>query len=147
MTRQVPLLTGILALLTVTSASALEYKSLADNAIVYDACSTKASPVFILRQGTPVEVIVSIDKWVKIRERGGGLGCVPSESLGTARQVIVTTETAAVLQKPDAAASVVFSAAKEVVLEAIDKPDSGWLKVRHASGQTGYIALKSVWGI
>ncbi|MEN3113027.1 SH3 domain-containing protein [Uliginosibacterium paludis] len=148
MNRQAPLLlSGTLALLTATSASALEYKSLVDNAIVYDACSTKARPVFILRHGTPVEVIVSVDKWVKIREQGGGLGCLPSETLGNTRQVIVTASSADVLQKPEQGAPAAFSVAKDVILEAIDKPDGAWLKVRHSGGQSGYIPLKSVWGI
>ncbi len=148
MTRQASILiSGILALLSATSASALDYKSLADNAIVYDACSTKASPVFILRQGTPVEVIVSIDKWVKIRESGGGLGCLQSDRLGNAQQVIVTSQTD-VVQRPETGSQVVFSAARDLLLEVLDKSsDSGWIKVRHPNGQSGYIAQKSVWGL
>lgn len=148
MSRQaLQLIPALFALLAAMPASALEYKSLADNAVAYDACSTKARPVFILLKGTPVEVIVSIDKWVKIREHTGGLGCIESRLLGNSQQVIVTEQNVNVLERAEAGAPVVFSVARDVVLEASEKPNGTWLKVRHRDGQTGFIPLKSVWGI
>lgn len=128
-------------------AVALEYRSLADNAIVYDACSTKATPVFILLKGTPVEVIVSIEKWVKIREQSGGLGCIERGALGNTQQVIVTEAATSILDKPDASGKPLLSVARDVVLEVVEKPAGPWLKVRHRDGQTGYVPLKAVWGI
>ena len=148
MTRQAAqLITTFLTLLVTAPASALEYKSLAENAVAYDACSTKAQPLFILLKGTPVEVIVSIDKWIKIREQTGGLGCIESRLLTSAQQVIVTDQNADVLTRADPGAPVVFSVVRGVVLEALEKPSGIWLKVRHRDGQTGFIPLKSVWGI
>lgn len=135
------------AWLIASPATALEYRSLADNTIVYDACSTKATPVFILLKGTPVEVIVSIDKWVKIREQSGGLGCIESSVLGNVQHVIVTEASASILDKPDNSGKPLLSVARSVVLDVVEKPAGAWLKVRHRDGQTGYIPLKSVWGI
>ncbi|MDQ7989435.1 MAG: SH3 domain-containing protein [Candidatus Dactylopiibacterium sp.] len=145
-----PILLPMLALagaLTALPARALEYRSLADNAIVYDACSAKAKPLFILMKGTPVEVIVSVEKWVKIREQSGGLGCLESGRLGNTAHVIVTAPSASVHQAGDEKSPPVFSVARQVVLEVVEKPTGGWVRVRHRDGQTGYIPIKSVWGI
>lgn len=135
------------ALAAPSLAGALEYKTLGDNAIAYDACSTKAQAQFILLQGTPVEVIVSVDKWVKIREQSGGLGCVERSALSDVRQVIVSAASAEIRLRAEDNAPVVFSAAKDVLLEVLEKPSGAWLKVKHRDGQTGYVLLKSVWGI
>lgn len=148
MIRLTPLLAFLLAaLLAPGLASALDYKSLADNAIAYDACSTKAQPQFILLKGTPVEVIVAVDKWVKVREQSGGMGCVERSSLSDTRQVIVKVPAAEVRQRAEDAAPLVFSADKDVVLEVPEKPAGAWIKVKHRDGQSGYVPIKSVWGI
>lgn len=138
----------LLAALTASSAvSALDYKTLNDNAIVYDGGSTKATPQFILLKGTPVEVIMAVDKWVKIREQSGGLGWVESTQVGDARQIIVTAASAEIRAQASDTAPVVFSVEKGVLLEPLDKPSGAWLKVKHRDGQTGFISIKSVWGI
>lgn len=147
MVRRIAWLTLPALMLASLPAKALEYRSLADNTIVYDACSTKARPMFILLKGTPVEVIVSLDKWVKIREQSGGLGCLEAGNLGNTTQVIVSTTSADVLQRPEDNSPIAFTVTRNVVLEVIEKPVGIWVKVRHQDGQTGYIPIKSVWGL
>lgn len=120
---------------------------MADNAIVYDAGSTKAQPQFILLKGTPVEVIVTVDKWLKVREQGGGMGWVERSSISDSQQVIVSTATADVRQRAEESAALVFQGSKGLLLEVVEKPVGAWLKVRHRDGQSGYVSLKSVWGI
>jgi SH3-like domain-containing protein len=137
----------IAALVASSAASALDYKSLADNAIAYDACSNKAQPQFILLKGTPVEVIVSVDKWVKVREQSGVMGCIERSAISDKRQVIVTAASAEVRARAEDNAPLVFSASKDVVLEVVEKPNGAWLKVKHRDGQIGFVTIKSIWGI
>lgn len=127
-------------------AQALDYRSLTDNTPVYDAGSRQANAQFILLKGTPVELIVSLDRWAKIREAGGGIGWVERSLLSERRQLIVTAASAEVRQSPASDAPVVFSAAKDVLLELADKPVGSWIKVKHRDGRTGFIELKAVWG-
>jgi SH3-like domain-containing protein len=136
-----------MALLVTGKAYALDYRNLTENAIVYDGASRQANPQFILLRGTPVEVIVAVEKWAKIREVGGGLGWVDKAQLGDAKQVIVTQASAAVRQQADDASPLVFSVGKDVLLEVQEKPSKAWVKVKHRDGQTGYISIKAVWGI
>ena len=54
-------------------------------AVVYDAPSLKASKIFILVRFQPVEVLVKLDKWIKIRDADNTLGWVESGALGDKR--------------------------------------------------------------
>lgn len=134
------------ALVATGSAQALDFKSLDESAIVYDGGSTKATPLFILLKGTPVEVITSVDQWVKIREQTGGLGWVQSKAVGDSRMVIVTAPSAQIRRQPSDTAPVMFSVAQNVLLQPVQKAPGAWLQVRYQDGQTGYIPLQAIWG-
>lgn len=129
-----------------SAVHALEYKTLAEHAIVYDAGSRQATPQFILLRGTPVEVIVTVEKWVKVREQSGGLGWIERSQIGDGRNLIVVAGTE-VRQQPESASPVVFSVAKDVLLEYQERPTGAWVKVKHRDGQAGYVPLRAIWGI
>lgn len=130
-----------------SAASALEYRSMAEPGVVYDAGSKESKPLFILLRGTPVEVIVSLDRWVKVREVGGGIGWVERSQLSERKQLIVTVPQLEIRQSADPASSVVAQVARDVLLEWVDGPVAGMLKVRHQDGTVGFVPVKSVWGI
>ncbi len=127
-------------------AQALDYRTLNDNTPVFDAGSRQANAQFILLKGTPVELIVSLDRWAKIREAGGGIGWVERSLLSERRQLIVTAPSAEVRQSPAGDSPVVFTASKDLLLELADKPTGSWIKVKHRDGRSGFIELKAVWG-
>lgn len=129
-----------------SAANALDYRSLGENTPVFDAGSKQATAQFILLKGTPVELIVTLDRWAKIREAGGGIGWVDRSLLLERRQLIVTT-TAEVRQSATSDAPVVFTASKDLLLELVDRPVGSWVKVKHRDGRTGFIDLKTVWGV
>lgn len=128
-------------------AQAFDIRAVNDNVIVYDAGSKEARPQFILLAGTPVETIVTTDRWTKIRETSGGLGWIERSALVDRTQVLVSVAQAEIRQAPNASAPLVFSAGKDVLLTLLDKPAEGWIKVRHSSGQSGFVAVRSVWGL
>jgi hypothetical protein len=41
---------------------------------------------------------------------------------------------------------VVFQAEQGVALEVMEHGSSGWLKVRHRDGQSGFVKISQVWG-
>ncbi len=128
------------------TAQALDYRSLNDNTPVYDAGSRQANAQFILLKGTPVELIVTLDRWAKVREAGGGIGWVERSLLSEHQQLIVTAPSADIRQAPSSDAPVVFTAGKNLLLDVADKPAGNWVKVKHRDGRTGFIELKAVWG-
>lgn len=138
---------ALLAVLTAGAAQALEYRSVAEAAVLYDAPSQKASPLFVVRPGTPVEVIVTTAGWVKVRDAAGDITWIEAKALADKRTVIVTASRAEIRQKPDAAAPLLFEADKDVVLELEDAGPAGWARVRHRDGQAGYVRLNQIWGM
>jgi SH3-like domain-containing protein len=123
------------------------YAAIGDKpAIIYDAPSAKAQKTFIFSRMHPVQVLVKLDKWVKIRDAENTIGWVESASLGTTRTVQISANTAEIRAMPNPNATIVFEAQRLVVLEITGPVVSGWLPVRHRDGQTGYVSKSQVWG-
>lgn len=116
-------------------------------AILYDGLSTKANKVYILSRFHPVEVLVRLDKWTKIRNAGNNIGWMENEFLGDKRFVQVANAPAEIRMGPNGSADIVFEAQRAVLLEATGPPTvDGWLPVRHRDGQTGFVRVTQVWG-
>jgi SH3-like domain-containing protein len=116
-------------------------------AVLFDAPSARANKTFILLRGTPLEVLVKLDKWTKVRDAESTVGWVENVSLGDKRHVQVSAASADVRNAPSAAAQLVFDAQKGVLLEVTgaSSPD-GWMPVRHRDGQAGFVRVSQVWG-
>jgi len=130
------------------AAPATLFGSIGDKpAILYDGLSTKANKIFILSSSHPVEVLVKLDKWTKVRTGGNVIGWMENSFLGDKRFVQVGGSTAEIRTAPNGSASIVFEAQRSVVLEASGPASvDGWLPVRHRDGQAGFVRLTQVWG-
>ena len=129
------------------AAQAIEFRSLTEAAIVYDTPSTEGRRLFILRPGTPVEIVVTLDQWIKVREPSGSLSWIERRVLAKRRTLLVTAERAAIRREARDDAALSFEAARNVVVELIETPTLGWARVRHADGLEGYIRASDVWGL
>jgi|SRR5450830_38316 len=145
--KKVLVATFILALLPL-SAAALEYRSVAvSKAVLYDAPSSSSKKVLLLSQYYPVEIIVNLGDWIKVRDAQGSINWVEAKQLSSKRTVMVNINRAEIRQAADAASVLVATVEKDVALEVIDlKLNNGWLKVKHRDGATGYILISSTWG-
>ncbi len=130
------------------AASALEFKSVSvPKAVLYDAPSGSAKKILLLNQYYPVEIIVNLGDWLKVRDAEGGISWVEARHLSSKRMVIVSANQAEIRQAADAASNLVATPEKDVLLEVVDvKLSNGWLKVKHRDGVTGYILISSTWG-
>ena len=139
--------TMFLASLTASGAHALDFKSVgAAPAVLYDAPSEKGRKVFIAPRGMPVEIVLTYGEWTKVRDASGDLFWIESKALTPKRNVIVSTASAKVRASADDAAAILFSADKSVLFELAEPLASGWVKVRHRDGQSGYVKSTDVWG-
>lgn len=128
-------------------AAASEFRSVAENGtLMYDAPSIKAKKLFVASRDYPVEVVVSVDAWVKVRDRAGDLSWVEKKALSDKRTVLVTAPFADVRQAPNDQAALVFQAQQGVVLDLAEPQSGAWIKVRHADGQIGYLKISQIWG-
>jgi len=139
--------TLLAALFVATAAGAADFRSVQDSAaVLYDAPSRAATPLFVVQRNYPLEVIVNLDAWVKVRDHAGALSWVEKKALGDKRMLLVTGPSAEARVRPEDGAPVAFSAAQNVALELVEVAPGGWLRVRHADGATGFVRAAQVWG-
>lgn len=114
--------------------------------VLYDAPSQKGSRLFVVRRDTPVELVVGLEGWAKVRDADGGLAWIERKYLSERRSLIVTASRAEVRQLADEAAPLVFAAEKGVALDFVETLPGGWVKARHRDGQSGFVRAGEVWG-
>ena len=134
--------------LAASAAGAAEFRALGERpAVLYDAPSIRADKVFVATRYYPFEVLVKLDQWTKVRDANGEVAWVENKSLGDRQTVLVTVPLADVRAGPSPNSTLVFEAYKQVLLEVLDPPAEGWIKVRHRDGQQGFIRLAHIWGM
>ena len=160
---------SVVGLLTLTAAvQAATWRSVVvPAAVLYDGPSVRANRVGIAPRGMPVEVISTVEPFVKVRDPSGDLQWVQRRALGEQRTVVTTT-LATIRIEPRDTAPTAFQAEPGVVLELVDVPRSGppagasatpsttpsaspsaitWVRVRHRDGVVGWVASDQVWGL
>jgi SH3-like domain-containing protein len=128
-------------------AGAVEFRSVADNvAILYDGPSARSRKLYVVGRGYPVEVVVAVEGWVKVRDAGGEFSWVESKVLTDRRTVMVKVPLAQVHESADERSAVVFQAQQNVLLDLVEVATGGWLRVRHRDGLAGFVRTSQVWG-
>ena len=140
------LATALLLLATCQTAAAAEFVSVAEPAILYDANSLKARKLFVATRYLPLEQVVVLENWVKVRDSHGTVFWIEKRNLSSKRYVVVTAEVATVRTNWDDSAEVAFYAPRQLGLEWLGNAGAGWVKVRHRDGSTGYLKSSEVWG-
>ena len=137
----------LLACTLTLSAQAIEYRTVETTTVLYDAPSQRGIKQFVIRRDTPVEIVVSLDGWAKIRDSEGTLAWIERKFLAERRSLIVTASRAEIRQANNESSPLVFEAEKNVSLDYLEAAPGGWIKVRHRDRQSGYVRANQVWGI
>lgn len=145
---QALLFAGLTTLLFTLPAQALEFRSVnVPKAILYDAPSLEASKLFLLTSGYPVEVIVNLGEWIKVRDHFGALSWIQGKQLSAKRTALVMADQTEIRQLDNEQSPLVATVEKDVVLEVLTPTaKNGWVKVKHKDGLTGYIQATAIWG-
>jgi SH3-like domain-containing protein len=146
--RHTKIIVTLAALLLPVMAWALDYRSISvPRAVFYDAPSAQAKKLYVAHQFYPVEVIVNLGDWIKVRDMRGEFAWVDAKQLDSKRTVIVKVPQAEAHEAADPSTRLVFRAEQDVALELIENGANGWVKVRHRDGLMGYIQINQVWGL
>lgn len=141
-------LAAVILLALASPAVAGEFRSIAENGtLMYDAPSVRAKKLFVASRHYPVEIVINIDAWAKVRDQSGDLTWVEKKALSDKRTVLITAAYADVRQAPNDQAALVFQAQQGVALDVVEPQAGGWVKVRHADGQVGFLKIAQVWGL
>jgi SH3-like domain-containing protein len=137
----------VLAALAAQTVAAADFRSVQENAaVLYDAPSRASTPLYVVSRLYPLEVIVNLEGWVKVRDHTGALAWIEKKSLAERRTVLVTVAAAEARARPEDGAPLAFTAAQNVALELVEVAPGGWLRVRHADGASGFLRANQVWG-
>lgn len=129
------------------AAYAVDYVSVSErSATLYDAPSLKAKKLFVVNRYMPFEQVVTLENWVKVRDRSGALYWVEKRALSNKRYVFAVAPLVDVRAGPDFGATRLFQVRQQVVLELLESSGTGWIKVRHLDGDSGYVRSSDVWG-
>ncbi|OGA17382.1 MAG: hypothetical protein A3I63_00190 [Betaproteobacteria bacterium RIFCSPLOWO2_02_FULL_66_14] len=138
---------ALLGILLCAFAQASDFRSVQETAaVLYDAPSRAAKPLVVVSKHYPLELIVNLEAWVKVRDHTGALAWIEKKYLSEKRMLMVTAPTAEVRARPEEGAPQAFVAVSGVALELVEIAPGGWLRVRHADGAGGYLRATQVWG-
>ncbi|MBW3510089.1 MULTISPECIES: SH3 domain-containing protein [Janthinobacterium] len=139
---------GAVLLLATAASHAVDFKTVgAAPVILYDAPSSKGGKLYVAPRGMPLEVVLSYGEWVKVRDASGEMAWTEAKGLSAKRNVVARAANLKVRASPDDTASAILLVDKGVLLEMSEQPSSGWVKVRHKDGQSGYVKTSEVWGL
>ena len=114
----------------------------------YDAPTLRGKKLFVAPRGMPVEVVVSIEGWVKVRDRAGDMAWLERKAV-TERRTVVAIGVTQLLERAEQGAKPVLEVVADVILdlEAAPPAPPGWVRVRHRDGATGFVRASQVWGL
>ena len=139
---------GAVLLLATAASHAVDFKTVgAAPVILYDAPSSKGGKLYVAPRGMPLEVVLSYGEWVKVRDASGEMAWTEAKGLSAKRNVVARAANLKVRASPDDTASAILLVDKGVLLEMSEQPSSGWVKVRHKDGLSGYVKTSEVWGL
>ncbi|WP_058051128.1 SH3 domain-containing protein [Janthinobacterium sp. Ant5-2-1] len=139
---------GAVLLLATAASHAVDFKTVgAAPVILYDAPSSKGGKLYVAPRGMPLEVVLSYGEWVKVRDASGEMAWTEAKGLSAKRNVVARAANLRVRASPDDTASAILLVDKGVLLEMSEQASSGWVKVRHKDGQSGYVKTSEVWGL
>jgi SH3-like domain-containing protein len=128
-------------------AAAADFRSVGDApAVGVDAPSARGKKTYVYSPGYPLEVIINLDGWTKVRDASGDFAWLEDKVFGDRRTVLVKAAVAEVRQSPDEAAPIAFQAEKNVLMEWLGPSVPGWIRVRLRDGQSGYVKIVQLWG-
>ena len=134
---------------------AADFRTTADApTVLYDAPSARARPQFVFGRDVPLEVLVAVEGWTKVRDVSGTIGWIANKSLADRRVLQVRVAAADVRATPDDAAPVAFRAGENVLLELAEQASSpgttatpGWVQVKHRDGAVGFVRVSQIFGL
>jgi SH3-like domain-containing protein len=127
--------------------AAAEFRAVSvPKAVVYDSPSAQSKKLYLLGQGYPVEVIVNLAEWVKVRDQQGGLSWIDAKQLSTKRTLLIVSSVE-IKQTPEASGALVARVEKDLVVDLLEPAKNGWVKVKHRDGLMGFVQTSAVWGL
>ena len=117
--------------------------------ILFEGPSASTKKKFIVTEGYPLKVVVSLKDWKKVEDHLGKISWAQVKYLDRERTVITLKSQAIIYNKPNKREAKLAYIDELVVLNLLSPiVTDGWIKVKSKSvGVQGFIKAEEVWGI
>jgi len=119
------------------------------NSILFEGPSSSTKKKFIVTEGYPLKVIVSLKDWKKVEDHLGKINWVRTKDLDRERTVMTLKSEVTIYNKPSINQTKLAYVDEFVVLNLVSPiVTDGWIKVKSTTvGLEGFIKVEEVWGI
>ena len=118
-------------------------------AILFEGPSITTDKMFIVTEGYPLEVLVSLKDWKKVKDHNGKISWIESNNTHNERTVLITKDDAVIFNEANEESHKLANVEKFVVLK-LNSPMlvGNWAQVKtKIEGLIGFINSKEVWGL
>jgi SH3 domain protein len=120
-----------------------------DQAFLHEAPSGSTKKAFIVTKGYPLEVIVSLKEWKKVKDHEGLINWIKTSDLSSKKTVLNLKDNNSIYLEPSSESPMLAKVNENVTLELLDaKKIDDWVKVYSKVGDIeGFIKATDLWGI
>ncbi len=118
-------------------------------AVLLEGPSNTTEKMFIVTEGYPLEVLVSLKDWKKVKDHNGKISWIESKYTHNERTVLILKDGAVIFNQANDKSHKLANVDKFVVLK-LNSPMlvGNWAQVKtQIEGLIGYINSKEVWGL
>ena len=121
----------------------------AKQAVLFEGPSNTTEKMFIVTEGYPLEVLVSLKDWKKVKDHNGKISWIESKFTHIERTVLITKDDAVIFNQANEKSHKLDNVDKFVVLKLNSSMLVGnWAQVKtQIEGLIGFINSKEVWGL
>jgi SH3 domain protein len=134
----------------IQSALAAEFVSIkAKKALLYEGPSSSTKKEFIITEGYPLQVMVRLKDWIKVKDHLGKISWIQSTDISKDRNVMTLNDNVNLFYKPTTDSVHLAKIEKDILLKLLSSfPTNGWIQVKTLSQNIeGYIRAEDVWGL
>jgi SH3-like domain-containing protein len=107
--------------------------------------STRYKTQWQLGKGYPLMVVAHKGKWLKVKDFENDVGWVYGSLTSRKPHMVIKKAVVNIRSGPGTKYRIITQAKYGVVMKTL-KQTKGWVKVRHASGTSGWMARPMLWG-
>lgn len=116
--------------------------------ILYEGPSESTSKEFIVTQSYPLQVLVKLKDWIKVRDHEGKISWIKAKDITRDRTVLTLKNNVILFYKPSYSSVKLADISINVALRLVSPLNAdGWIEVKTLSQNIeGFIRVQDVWG-
>ena len=118
-------------------------------AILFEGPSNTTKKMFIVTEGYPLEVLVSLKDWKKVKDHSGKISWIEAKNIQEERTVLILKDNQVIFNQANGKSHKLANVDKYVVLKLNSAILIGdWAEVKtQIEGLIGFVNTKEVWGL